>query len=100
MDFTDYSYRACCVGSCFAVPVGVCFTFDEKPKLAVKYLFIKIPIDLEPNEEKQRKKALKEEKKKQKELLKSQKKKVRNTPNKSGKNTPAKKNKNAGYKEN
>ena len=53
----------------FAVPVGVCFTFDEKPKLAVKYLFIKIPIDLEPNEEKQRKKALKEEKKKQKELL-------------------------------
>ena len=77
----------------FAVPVGVCFTFDEKPKLAVKYLFIKIPIDLEPNEEKQRKKVLKEEKKKQKELLKSQKKKVRNTLNKSGKNTPAKKTK-------
>ncbi len=69
----------------FAIPVGVCFIYDDKPKLWVKYLFLKIPIDLEPNEEKQKKKDLKEEKKKQKEQLKSQKKKEKNSSEKKDK---------------
>ena len=63
------------LGVAFAFPVGVCFSLDEKPKLAVKYLFLKIPIPLEPDEEKERKKAEKEEKKRQKELIKAEKQK-------------------------
>ena len=61
----------------FVFPVGVCFSLDEKPKLAVKYLFLKINIPLEPNEEKAKKKAAKLEKKKQKELAKEEKRKAK-----------------------
>lgn len=54
------------LAAAFAIPVGVSFKYGEKPELAVKYLFLRIPIDLEQSEEKERKKKEKEEKKERK----------------------------------
>lgn len=62
------------LGVLLIVPVRLCVKYGEELELTVKYLFFKIPIDLEQDEEKLLRKEEKEEKKQLRKVKKKEKK--------------------------